>query len=65
MPNSRKITKKDWQRVLHDMQFYNRKEGYVDMCDNKLTFFDSDPCINGIHACHVTLEEVINYYNEL
>ena len=53
-----RITKLDWKQILDVMLFYNRKEGYVDEVDGKLLFFDSDPKINGIGACHVTIEEV-------
>lgn len=59
----RKVTKNDLQYVLDIMIFYNRKEGYMDFIDNKLMFFDSDPKINGIGACHITLNEIKEYIN--
>ena len=55
---SRRITKKDWNRVLSIMQQYNRKEGYVVDIDNTLYFFDSEP---SMPACHVTIEQVKEY----
>lgn len=56
------ITKKDWQGVLDTMSFYKRKEGYVDWVEGAgLKFFDSDPCIGGVRACHVTIDEVKEY----
>lgn len=56
-----KVTKTDWQHILETMLFYNRKEGYVDFVDDKLMFFDSDPKLNDVGACHVTLGEVKEY----
>lgn len=55
------LTSKDWNRVLWTMLKYKREEGYVDLVNDKLTFFDSDPCLNGIHACYVTIDDVIDY----
>lgn len=56
-----KIRKEQWQEVLDTMLRYNRKSGYVDVIDGRLMFFDGDPCHNGIHACHVTIEDVKEY----
>lgn len=61
---SGKITKEDWQSVLRTMDKYNRKEGWVDMIDDDLIFFDSDPCHNGIHALYVTRSDVEQYIEE-
>ena len=58
------ITRSDWQRIFDTMHMYRRREGFVDDIDGTLTFFDSDPCRNGIHACHVTIDEVIEYMND-
>lgn len=55
------ITKSDWRCIYDTMRRYKRKEGFVDEVDGSLLFFDSDPCIKGIHACHVTIEEVKEY----
>ena len=55
--------KREWNGVLRDMLFYKRKEGYVDELNGRLTFFDSDPCINGVHAFYVTLDDVKNIIN--
>lgn len=56
------ISKTDWHRVLDTMLRYKRCEGYVDWVEGKgLMFFDSDPCINGIHACYVTISDVKNH----
>ena len=57
----KKMTKQDWQGILRTMQKYNRTEGYVDYIDNEAIFFDEDPCIGGVHACHVTKEDVEKY----
>ncbi len=60
-----KITLNDWLRVLDTMLRYKRYDGYVDFVDGKgLTLFDSDPCINGVHACYVTIEDVKEYMKE-
>lgn len=60
-----KITLNDWLKVLDTMLRYKRYEGYVDWVDgNGLTFFDSDPCINGVHACYVTIDDVREYMKE-
>lgn len=53
--------KQQWKRVLAIMIHHNRQEGYVDEVNGELLFFDSDPCINGIHACYVTIEDVKKY----
>lgn len=61
----RAITDKDWRRVLVAMLRHHRTEGFVDWVDGLgLAFFDSDPCIKGIHACHVTIGEVKEYVNK-
>ena len=56
-----KVTLLDWEQILDVMLFYHRTEGYVDEINGKLQFFDSDPKINGVGACHVTIEEVKDY----
>lgn len=56
-----KVEKTDWLRILEVMKFYSRKDGYVDFIGDKLTFFDSDPQINGVGACYVTIENVKKY----
>jgi len=59
---SRTITKKDWQNVLNTMHQYNRYSGYVDFTREGLfRFFDTDPRINGVRACSVTIEDVKHY----
>lgn len=58
------ITQLDWEQILDIMLFYKRSEGYIDEVDGKLLFFDSDPCINEVHACKVTIEEVKKYVND-
>ncbi len=50
--------KQEWKNVLRDMVFYKRRDGYVDEVNGKLTFFDDDPCINGVHAFYVTIDTV-------
>lgn len=64
MSNETKITKEDWQSVLRTMEKYNRKDGYVDVIDDDFIFFDSDPCINGVHALYVTRSDVEQYIEE-
>lgn len=59
-----RVTQLDWEQILDVMLFYRRKEGYVDMVDGKLLFFDSDPCIDGVGACKITIEEVTRYIDE-
>ena len=58
------ITAEDWSRVYRTMVRYNRAEGYVDFVGERLTFFDSDPCLGGVHACHVTAAEVARYMSD-
>lgn len=60
---SRVITVSDWERIYSQMVRYNRSEGFVDFVGDKLTFFDSDPKIDGVSACFVTLEDVKEYAN--
>lgn len=59
--NQLKVTKSDWERILQTMTFYKRKSGFVDFLGNKLTYFDSDPRIDNVHACPVTQEQVVEY----
>ena len=54
----------NWKHILEVMCRYSRSDGYVDTVDGNLMFFDSDPCINGISACHVTIEQVKRYAEE-
>ena len=56
-----KIPLSAWEQILDVMLFYHRTEGYVDEVNGKLQFFDSDPKLNGVGACHVTIEEVREY----
>lgn len=59
------IALSDWQRVLAKMDFYRRKDGYVDFDrDGVFTFFDTDPQIDGVSACYVTREDVVNNIKE-
>ena len=53
-----KVSQLEWEQILEIMLFYKRKDGYVDVVDGKLQFFDSDPKINGAGACYVTVEDV-------
>lgn len=58
------ITRKEWEKVLETMTQYQRKDGYVDSVEKdngslELTFFDSDPEINGKKATFVTRDYVI------
>lgn len=46
------------EQILEIMEFYHRTEGYIDKVNGKLQFFDSDPCIGGVHACIITKDEV-------
>ena len=57
------IARTDWQRIYDTMRRYGRREGFVDEIDGILTFFDSDPCMGGVHACHITIDEVVEYSN--
>lgn len=62
--DSRVITKEEWEAIYNEMVRYNRKEGFVDFINDKLTFFDSDPKINGVSACFVTLSDVSEWKNK-
>lgn len=57
----KKVSQLEWEQILDVMLFYNRTEGYVDEVNGKIMFFDGDPCINGVHACRVTIDEVKEY----
>ena len=61
--SERRISKDEWRRILQTMIQYNRSGGYVDDVDGKLTFFDSDPCINGVKAFYVTINDVRDIIN--
>lgn len=54
----KQMTKGQWQNVLRTMEFYKRNSGYVDLVNTKLTFFDSDPCLNDVSGMYVTIEQV-------
>ena len=43
------------------MLCFSRTEGYIDEVNGKVQFFDRDPCINGVHAYKVTIDEVKEY----
>lgn len=61
------VTKSDWEGVLDTMKKYFRDSGYVDFLDDKFTFFDSDPAIEGVGAMFVTRQQVtaiVNNYKE-
>lgn len=61
------VTKSDWEGVLATMKKYLRDSGYVDFLDDKFTFFDSDPEIEGVGAMFVTRQQVsaiVNNYKE-
>nr|UWG82497.1 MAG: hypothetical protein [Bacteriophage sp.]DAG98788.1 MAG TPA: Proteasome subunit alpha type-1 [Herelleviridae sp.] len=51
----------EWEQILDVMLFYHRTEGYIDEVNGKVQFFDRDPCINGVHAYKVTIDEVKEY----
>ena len=60
------ITKKDWEKVLGIMNKHNRQFGYVDFDSNgNIQFYDSDPCIDGVHAMFAdkkSIQEIIDSY---
>ena len=49
-----KTTQADWQRILNVMIQYNREWGFINILDNKLTFFDSNAIIDGVGSFYVT-----------
>lgn len=51
-------------QILEIMEFYHRTEGYMDKVNGRLQFFDSDPCIGGVHACKITKDEVKQYIGD-
>lgn len=53
-----KVSQLEWEQIRQIMLFYGRKDGYVDVVNGKLQFFDSDPKIDGVGACYVTIEDV-------
>lgn len=58
------ISLTELERILEIMEFYHRTEGYMDKVNGKLQFFDSDPCIGGVHACKITKDEVKHYIRD-
>ena len=65
MKKVKKVTSKDWQKVLFKMDFYKRPSGFVDYnLFGELTFFDNNPKIDGISDFYVTREEVLTYINK-
>lgn len=52
------------EQILEIMEFYHRTEGYIDKVNGKLQFFDSDPCIGGVHSCIITKDEVKQYIRD-
>lgn len=65
MQTRKKVTTKDWQRMLDKMDFYKRQNGFVDYnLLGELTFFDNNPKIDGVSAFYVTREEVLTYINK-
>lgn len=60
----KKITLMDWQNILYKMNFYNKDSGFVDYdLFGNLTFFDSDPYIDTIHAFPINKQQVLEYIN--
>lgn len=59
--NKMEVTKEMWRDILNTMKKYNRTDGYVDFLNGKLTFFDSNPEIDGVKALSVTREQVEEY----
>ena len=58
------ITDKELKRILNLMYRYYRTSGYIDFIVNKntskliLTYFDSDPMLNGEPAAPITIEQI-------
>lgn len=57
------ITKLEWEQILDVMLFYHRNEGYVSEVAGKLQLFDKDPCVNGVPARKITINEVRKHIN--
>ena len=53
-----KLTKEDWERVLSTMTRYNRESGFVNILEDKLTFFDRNATIDGVDSFYVTQSDV-------
>jgi hypothetical protein len=58
---SYKIKKTDWEKIYYTMNKYNRQSGFIDILDDKLTFFDGNPNINNVSAFYITKSEVETY----
>lgn len=56
-----KIKKQDWERIYNTMTQYNRENGFLNILDNKLTFFDNNATIDGVNSFYITKSEVKNY----
>ena len=61
MESSKTVAKRDWEGILATMRFYHRYDGYVDFVGDRFTFFDGDPCFDGVGALYVTLEDVQSF----
>ena len=59
-----KISLLELEQILEIMEFYHRTEGYIDKVDGKLAFFDTDPCLGGVHACKVTKDDIKEYIRD-
>lgn len=53
-----KTTQADWQRILNVMIQYNRQGGFIHILDGKLTYFDSNPTIDGVGGFYITISEI-------
>lgn len=56
-----KVTKEDWQHILKVMLHYNRQGGFIHILDGKLTYFDSNPTIDGVGGFYVTKYDVTEF----
>jgi len=59
-----KIKKQDWKSILKTMVFYNRQSGFINVLDDKLTFFDTNAVIDGADSFYITKQEVEMYIKQ-
>ena len=59
MISEQRVSKSDLIYIYNTMIANKKTSGFIDfVSDNVLRFFDSNPFLDGIGACPITLEEV-------
>lgn len=56
--NNKPVALEELRRLRNTMVQNKRIDGYMDRVGDKLVFFDSDPKIDGVGACPVSIDDV-------